>query len=678
MLATLSPAAIRLVREVRLRRQLGIAGQRRRVPRQQPPDAIARDYARELLVYVREARAALEPLFAELPAMLERAARERARGDARLDAGEGKRVRELIEQAQTTLAAGMAQPQLEQQAERFAHETQTYQRRQFLGQTRAALGIDVTLNDPRLGALIDGFASENVALIKDIPARIMRDVELATTRALASGTLWPDLAKELEAKFGFSEARAKLIARDQIGKLYGQVTAERHQEIGVKRFTWRSVHDGRVRPEHADLDGKTFSYAQPPSVGIPGEPINCRCYADPVLDDILDALDDDEDTASPFPAQGQAPSTLPGYSERVTPIIQRRGNQRRGPIPTPPAAPAPAAPPPAPAAPAPAPAPTTKKPRQRKAPAVPKPPKAPTKPKKPKLTAAEKSRDKALKQVAAGKLKQARDAVEANLEADGYVPTQMVMQRLISQHNASSGSKLPMPRRPMVAVHNLPGAYGEHALNDGTIKIRSDQAINAARFAAEWEADPVKVRAELARANELRGVSTPQAFATLPAPDQDALRTAQRARGLHTIVHEVMHGYGPVDIMSKNTTYTGVGLLVEEVATDMAARAWMRSRIGIPLEMYDRGAGLASVGGYPGWCARMIDTVQDLGKLSRQDAIETLERAAIAYKKLPAATVNTQDEAVAQLAKLLPGDQAEYRKRMAKIHLTDTHDEAKL
>lgn len=680
-MAALAPAAMRLVREVRLRRQLGVAAPRRRMPRQQPPSAIARDYAAALLEYVRLTRRLLQPLFDELPALLERAARERGRGDSvRTDAGEaGRRVRDALDNAQAALAAGMQQPQLEEQAERFARETQTYQRLQFLKQTRAALGIDVTTTDSRLAALVDGFASENVALIKDIPARIMRDVELATTRALANGTLWKDLAKELEGKFGFSEARAKLIARDQIGKLYGQVAAERHREIGVRRFIWRTVHDGRVRDTHAALDGKTFSYDQPPSVGIPGEPINCRCISDPVLDDILDALDDDEVTESPFPSQPA--STLPGYTERVTPVLQRRGNQRRGPVPVPPAAPAPA-PAPTPAqAPAATPAAKPKKRRQPKAPAAPKAPKAPSAPKKPKLTPAEKSRDRAMKQVAAGKWKKTRDVVEANIEAEGYVRTNMVLQKVYASYNASlppgSNGALTMPKRNMVTTqpHNMPDAYGKHAVKDGTITLRADHADYAKRFAAAWEEDPAAVRADLTRAAELR-LPTVQAFVNAPAADKAAVLMSQVAKGVHTMVHEIMHGYGPANAAAG--VYTGVGLLVEELATDFAARAWMRSRLGVPVELYDRGAGLSSVGGYPGWCVRMIDAVEDIGKLSRKDAIEAVERAAIAYKKLPADTINTPDEAATAWTKLLPGDAALYEQRLNKINLTSTHDEAKL
>jgi SPP1 gp7 family putative phage head morphogenesis protein len=45
-----------------------------------------------------------------------------------------------------------------------------------------------------------------------------------------------------------------------------------------------------VRPEHEVLDGVVFEWSDPPSEGIPGEPINCRCTAEPDVQSVIDAL----------------------------------------------------------------------------------------------------------------------------------------------------------------------------------------------------------------------------------------------------------------------------------------------------------------------------------------------------------------------------------------------------
>lgn len=284
----MNPRAQRTAAELRHARLIGAAGPRRRLPRQIHPNGIAREYSRELRRVVALTRAAFAPLLAALPALLESAAADRRHDDARTDAGEGRRIRELVAQAKQTIDQSVTTHAIDQLATKFAQRTATYQRIQLNRQTRAALGADVFLRDSKLMTVIEGFAAQNVALIKNIPDKIASDIEMLTTRAVQSGTLHGDLAKELAKTFDYGDDRAKLIARDQVGKLYGQINATRQEELGIESFIWRTVEDERVRPEHEVLDGEEFKYSDPPDEGLPGEPILCRCYAEPVFGAILD------------------------------------------------------------------------------------------------------------------------------------------------------------------------------------------------------------------------------------------------------------------------------------------------------------------------------------------------------------------------------------------------------
>ena len=96
-----------------------------------------------------------------------------------------------------------------------------------------------------------------------------------------------EIAGELEDSYGVSARRAALIARDQIGKLNGEIARERQTELGIRRYKWRSSSDERVRPEHADRDGQIFEWSDPPPDGHPGQPVQCRCWAEPLIDDLL-------------------------------------------------------------------------------------------------------------------------------------------------------------------------------------------------------------------------------------------------------------------------------------------------------------------------------------------------------------------------------------------------------
>lgn len=275
----------------------------RKLPRQAMPLHIEKEFARAIahMLSPRVMREAFADLLRELPELLASAKRER--GD-RTDADEGKRARELVRRAKEKLANAVSTSAIEKLADEFASKTSTWQRVQLNRQTRAAFGTDIFAGDRNLRNRVANFASENVSLIKGITDELASKVEKTVTRALTSATLHGDLATQLEDQFGYPTRRAEFIARDQIGKLYGQINATRQQELGVERFVWRCVNDDRTRgnpggiypdadPSHWHLNGKTFRYDDPPEAGtdgepcLPGEAILCRCWAEPYFGDIL-------------------------------------------------------------------------------------------------------------------------------------------------------------------------------------------------------------------------------------------------------------------------------------------------------------------------------------------------------------------------------------------------------
>lgn len=278
-------------RTIRVTRRKHDPQERRPLPRQVQPSAIEREYQIEIThLVIDRVREAIKPLLDELPRLLATAQRDRNNA-LRTDAGEGKRVRQLMDEARETIAEAVTVEDLEKLARRIAKRTADYQGTQLHRQVRAALGADVFTQDRALRPLTEAFVDANVGLIRDIGDTLAKDIEAATMRAIQDGMLHGDLADELEARFGFAEKRAELIARDQIGKAYGQINAARQRELGVERFVWRTVRDERVRSEHEEREGEIYSYDDPPDGELPGEPINCRCYAEPIFDEVLAELD---------------------------------------------------------------------------------------------------------------------------------------------------------------------------------------------------------------------------------------------------------------------------------------------------------------------------------------------------------------------------------------------------
>lgn len=146
-------------------------------------------------------------------------------------------------------------------------------------------GITV-FQDPTLTSdMIDTWVEVNVALIKSIDDRYFADVTRVLRDGLETGRSTRDLTADVERRFQVSGSRARLIVRDQLGTLNAQLTEARQTELGIERYTWRSSEDDRVRATHEDFNGQVFTWAQGSPEGHPGEPIACRCTADPIIAD---------------------------------------------------------------------------------------------------------------------------------------------------------------------------------------------------------------------------------------------------------------------------------------------------------------------------------------------------------------------------------------------------------
>lgn len=293
-------------RQVLVMQQMGVAKRRRgRIPRAQYPAHIETDFGKALLNVVAMARSAIDPLLEVLPRLAESAARD----TSRMDAGESRQVHELMDAARAKIDAATTRNATAGWLVTIANRTASWERTQFSKQVVAALGVDLWIpersgrvdssfvDERRLGlrrdsipGQVEWFVSENVSLIKSLGNQPLDDVEKLVTRGFANGDRHETLAKAILRRYDVAESSARLIARDQLSKLNAKVTRERHREIGIKRWIWRTAGDEAVRPEHAALDGNEYEYADPPAL-LPGQDVNCRCYEEPVFDDVLSEID---------------------------------------------------------------------------------------------------------------------------------------------------------------------------------------------------------------------------------------------------------------------------------------------------------------------------------------------------------------------------------------------------
>ena len=197
----------------------------------------------------------------------------------------GKRVNHVIEAIKRQIAKENTQERLERIPKQIGKLVSEHNARIL-----ATQGIEARLAGTQ--KQINAFTSENVALIRSVPADYLFDVERLTHTAMAQGLRHEELAKSLANAAGVTESRAKLIARDQVLKFNGSLNKTRQQAAGVTHYIWRSAEDERTRDAHADFDGNTYAWDDPPGDGSPGEgthpgtAINCRCWSDPVIPEI--------------------------------------------------------------------------------------------------------------------------------------------------------------------------------------------------------------------------------------------------------------------------------------------------------------------------------------------------------------------------------------------------------
>jgi SPP1 gp7 family putative phage head morphogenesis protein len=107
---------------------------------------------------------------------------------------------------------------------------------------------------------------------------------------LVSGARIDRLGKIVEAQLGVAKRKIHTVAEHGIAEVISDFREERYKDLGVGRYVWVTQHDERVRDDHRALEGKVFSWDEPPvtdrATGArnhPGQDYNCRCTARPIL-----------------------------------------------------------------------------------------------------------------------------------------------------------------------------------------------------------------------------------------------------------------------------------------------------------------------------------------------------------------------------------------------------------
>lgn len=163
------------------------------------------------------------------------------------------------------------------------------------------LGVDVyaILNEEAVRDTLDIMLVESAELIRTIPHDLVGQVARRVIQYY-KGEPMPEgrsLYRQIQEEFHISADRAKVIARDQTSKLNGNLNAVRQMDLGIEEYIWQTARDRRVvgnpaglypkgnrmHGNHYERQGHVFEWTKPPEDGHPGQAIQCRCYADPLI-----------------------------------------------------------------------------------------------------------------------------------------------------------------------------------------------------------------------------------------------------------------------------------------------------------------------------------------------------------------------------------------------------------
>jgi SPP1 gp7 family putative phage head morphogenesis protein len=155
---------------------------------------------------------------------------------------------------------------------------------------------------PNYAALRDNFAARLDAVIQSNTAMLLQAIsaqydppliaaELPGVGVARADTLalWEERIEVIWAEWHSHLQRLRPIreAMEQhlLRGFAALINELRQRGLGISQYIWRSRDDGKVRSSHAHYDDQVFSWDDPPEGGHPGQAFNCRCHAEPYVQD---------------------------------------------------------------------------------------------------------------------------------------------------------------------------------------------------------------------------------------------------------------------------------------------------------------------------------------------------------------------------------------------------------
>jgi SPP1 gp7 family putative phage head morphogenesis protein len=137
-----------------------------------------------------------------------------------------------------------------------------------------------------------GYTKDLQRYIQDFSEKEIAKLRKEIQASAMTGNRYETMKDRIRASYGTTESKAKFLARQETALMMASFKQVRYQEAGVNQYRWQCVVGSPahpVRPMHLALNGKVFSWDNPPVTddkgarNNPGQDYNCRCVARPIV-----------------------------------------------------------------------------------------------------------------------------------------------------------------------------------------------------------------------------------------------------------------------------------------------------------------------------------------------------------------------------------------------------------
>lgn len=162
-----------------------------------------------------------------------------------------------------------------------------------INKTLKGISLQPDLTPEQRKQIAEEYTKNMRLYIKDWTQKEIVELREKVQKRAMQGQRYEGLADQIQKSYGVSRAKAKFLARQETNLMMTKLKETRYTDAGVTKYKWCCVAgsaNSPVRPMHKKLEGKIFSWDNPPIVNEkgdrknPGEDYGCRCFARPVVE----------------------------------------------------------------------------------------------------------------------------------------------------------------------------------------------------------------------------------------------------------------------------------------------------------------------------------------------------------------------------------------------------------